>query len=160
MLALAAAGLIVAGYLTMVQLGALASAWDPVFGQRSTREVLELTRPVPDALAGVLAYGTEVVLLLARRGRLLLGLVLTAGGLASIALIIIQPAVVGAWCALCLGSAALSLVCSWRSATTKPQAPSRRSASPSTGCAPCSPTSRTDRSRRWRQVGGPVAGRL
>jgi len=110
MLALAAAGLIVAGYLTMLQLGALASAWDPVFGQRSTREVLELTRPVPDALAGVLAYGTEVVLLLARRGRLLLGLVLTAGGLASIALIIIQPAVVGAWCALCLGSAALSLV--------------------------------------------------
>ncbi len=110
MLALAAAGLIVAGYLTMLQLGALASAWDPVFGQRSTREVLELTRPVPDALAGVLAYGTEVVLLLARRGRLLLGLVLTAGGLASIALITIQPAVVGAWCALCLGSAALSLV--------------------------------------------------
>lgn len=158
MLALAAAGLIVAGYLTMVQLGALASAWDPVFGQRSTREVLELTRPVPDALAGVLAYGTEVVLLLARRGRLLLGLVLTAGGLPSIALIIIQPAVVGAWCAL--SAPPRSPSCSWRSATTKPQAPSRRSASPSTGCAPCSPTSRTDRSRRWRQVGGPVAGRL
>lgn len=110
MLTLAVAGLPVAGYLTLVQLSALASAWDPVFGDHSTRAVLELTRPVPDALAGVLAYATEVALLLARRGRLLLGLVLTAGGLTSIVLIVIQPAMVGAWCALCLGSAALSLV--------------------------------------------------
>jgi hypothetical protein len=110
MLTLAVAGLLVAGYLTLIQLGALASAWDPLFGHHSTHAVLELTRPVPDALAGVLAYATEVALLLARRGRLLLGLVLTAGGLTSIVLIIIQPAVVGAWCTLCLGSAALSLV--------------------------------------------------
>lgn len=109
MLALAITGLLVAGYLTLVQLGALAGARDPIFGEHSTRDVLELTHPVPDALAGVLAYATEVVLLLAHRGRLLLGLVLTAGGLASVALIIIQPAVAGAWCALCLGSAALSL---------------------------------------------------
>lgn len=109
MLTLALGGLLVAGYLTLVQLEMLTGVWDPVFGPSSTRKVLDLTRPVLDALAGVLAYATEVVLLLARRGRLLLGLVLSAGGLTSIALIIIQPAVVGAWCALCLASAALSL---------------------------------------------------
>ena len=109
MLALALSGLLVASYLTLVQLAALASVWDPIFGPHSSRAVLDLTHPVPDALAGVLAYAIEVVLLLARRGQLLLGLVLSAGALTSIALIIIQPAVVGAWCALCLASAAISL---------------------------------------------------
>ncbi|HEY1539027.1 MAG TPA: vitamin K epoxide reductase family protein [Solirubrobacteraceae bacterium] len=72
--------------------------------------MLDLTHPVPDAAAGVIAYATEVVLLLTRRGRLVLGVVLAAGAITSIALIIIQPAVVGAWCTLCLASAALSLV--------------------------------------------------
>ena len=109
MLLLAVGGLLVAAYLTLVQLDVSIGAWDPIFGPASTRQVLDLTRPVPDALAGVLAYATEVVLLLTRRGRLLLGIVLCAGGLTSVALIIIQPAVVGAWCALCLASAALSL---------------------------------------------------
>lgn len=101
MVALAAAGLLAAGYLTLVQVGVPAAAWDPVFGEHSARDVLELTDPVPDAAAGVAAYATEVVLPLARRGRLVLGLVLAAGGLTSVALIIIiRPAVVGAWCLL------------------------------------------------------------
>lgn len=86
------------------------SRWDPLFGTHSTQRVLDLTHPVPDAAAGVIAYATEVVLLLTRRGRLVLGVVLAAGAITSIALIIIQPAVVGAWCTLCLASAALSLV--------------------------------------------------
>ncbi len=139
MLTLAVTGLLVAGYLTLVQLGPLASAWDPLFGAHSTRAVLELTQPVPDALAGVLAYATEVALLLARRGRLLLGLVLTAGGITSLALIIIQPAVVGAWCALCLGSAALSLMLlglGHREATDALTALRE----PRHGCAPGSPS--------------------
>jgi Vitamin K epoxide reductase family len=109
MLPLAAAGLLIAGYLTLVQLDVLAPAWDPLFGTPSTQRVLELTHPVPDAAAGVIAYATEIVLLLTRRGRLVLGVVLAAGAITSIVLIVIQPIVVGAWCALCLASATLSL---------------------------------------------------
>ena len=58
--------------------------------------MLKLTDPVPDALAGVLAYPSEIARLIARRGRLLLGPVLGAGGLTSIGLVVIQPAMVGA----------------------------------------------------------------
>lgn len=105
---LAAAGLLIAGYLTLVQLDALASVWDPLFGADSSRAVLNLTHPVPDAAAGVLAYGVELVLLFARRARVVLGLVLLAGGATSVALIIVQPTVAGHWCALCLASAAVS----------------------------------------------------
>lgn len=108
-------GLAVASYLTLFQLGVLDEVWDPWFDSPT---VLELTAPVPDAAAGVLAYGTELVLLgLGGRDRwrslpwacLALGAVLTCGAAVSVALIIIQPAVARAWCALCLVSAALSL---------------------------------------------------
>lgn len=106
--ALAAVGLGVAGYLTLVQVGALSSVSDPLFGSASSRSVLDLTAPVPDAAAGVVAYGTELVLLLARRTRVLLGLILIAGGATSVALILIQPTIAGSWCTLCLVSAAVS----------------------------------------------------
>jgi hypothetical protein len=108
MLALAALGLAIAGYLTLVQIGALGSPWDPLFGSASSRSVLDLTAPVPDAVAGVVAYGTELVLLYLRRARVLLGFILLAGGATSVALILIQPTIAGSWCALCLGSAAVS----------------------------------------------------
>ena len=113
--ALAFAGLLVALYLTLYQLRLYDTVWDPFFDSRT---VLDLTWPVPDALAGVAAYGTELVLLaLGGRDRwrslpwacLALGAVLTAGAVVSIALIIVQPTVAGAWCTLCLTSAALSL---------------------------------------------------
>jgi len=113
---LAFGGLLVAGYLSLFQLGVFDSAWDPFF---DPRPVLELTEPLPDAVAGVLAYGAELVLLAIggpERWRtapwtcLALGLVLSAGAVVSIALIVIQPAVAGAWCTLCLVSAALSLL--------------------------------------------------
>jgi len=118
LLVLAAAGLAVATYLTLYQVGVLAEPWDPIFGAASSRTVLDLTEPVPDAAAGALAYATEVVLLLiggADRWRtmpwtcLALGAVLSAGAVTSVALIVTQPAVAGAWCALCLLSAAISL---------------------------------------------------
>lgn len=119
LLALAAAGLAIATYLMLYQLGAYASVWDPIFGGRATRTVLDLTAPVPDAAAGVIAYATEIGLLAlggAARWRsmpwtcIALGVVLVTGAVVSIALIIVQPALAGAWCALCLGSAAVSLV--------------------------------------------------
>jgi hypothetical protein len=113
--ALAASGLLVAAYLTLYQWGAW-GVWDPFFDSRS---VLDLTHPVPDALAGVMAYATELVLLaLGGRDRwrslpwacLALAAVLTGGAVVSIGLIIVQPTVAGEWCTLCLVSAALSLM--------------------------------------------------
>ena len=111
---LAFAGLVVASYLTLYQWGAWA-AWDPFF---DATKVLDLTAPVPDALAGVAAYGAEL-LLLALGGEdrwqrlpwacLALGAVLSIGAVVSIALIVIQPTVAGGWCTLCLLSAAISL---------------------------------------------------
>ena len=111
---LALAGLIDALYLTLYQWDAW-SVWDPFFNSST---VLDLTHPVPDALAGVLAYAAELLLLsLGGRDRwrtlpwtcLALGAVLSAGATVSIALLVIQPAVAGTWCTLCLLSAALSL---------------------------------------------------
>jgi hypothetical protein len=114
--ALALTGLCVALYLTLYQWELYDTVWDPLFDSPT---VLHLTDPVPDALAGVAAYGAEL-LLLALGGRdrwrslpwvcLALGAVLASGAVVSIALIIIQPTVAGAWCLLCLVSAVLSLV--------------------------------------------------
>jgi hypothetical protein len=111
---LAFAGLLVAGYLTLYQWDAW-PVWDPFF---AAEKVLDLTKPVPDALAGVAAYGAEL-LLLALGGEdrwqrlpwacLALAGVLTMGAVVSIALIVLQPALTGTFCTLCLVSAALSL---------------------------------------------------
>jgi hypothetical protein len=113
--ALAAGGLLVALYLTLYQWDAWTNVWDPFFDSRT---VLDLTHPVPDALAGVAAYGTELLLLALGGGDrwrslpwacLALGAVLAAGAIVSIGLIIVQPTVAGDWCTLCLASAAISL---------------------------------------------------
>jgi hypothetical protein len=111
---LAFAGLLVALYLTLYQWGAW-PVWDPFF---AAEKVLDLTKPVPDALAGVAAYGSEL-LLLALGGEdrwqrlpwacLALGAVLATGAVVSIALIVLQPALTGTFCTLCLVSAVLSL---------------------------------------------------
>jgi len=107
---LALAGLAIAVYLSLYQLGFLSTPWDPFFGRRVDR-VLDLTAPVPDALAGVIAYASELVLLaIGPRlwARLALGGVLVSGLGVSIVLIVIQPTLVGDWCTLCLCSAGLS----------------------------------------------------
>lgn len=112
---LAGIGLLVALYLVLYQFRLYDSVWDPFFDSKT---VLDLTWPVPDALAGVLAYASEL-LLLALGGRdrwrslpwvcLALGAILVTGAVVSIGLIVVQPTVAGAWCFLCLVSAALSL---------------------------------------------------
>lgn len=111
---LAFAGLLVATYLTLYQFRFYDTVWHPF----DAPKVLDLTFPVPDALAGVLAYGLELALL-AVGGRdrwrslpwacLLLGAVLAGGAVVSIGLIVVQPTVAHAWCLLCLVSAVLSL---------------------------------------------------
>lgn len=116
LIVLALAGFGIAAYLTLFQVGLLHSPWDPFF---DPRRVLELTAPVPDAVAGVLAYATEIVLLSVGRADrwrttpwacLLLGVVLSIGVVVSVALIVIQAVVAHAWCTLCLASALLSLL--------------------------------------------------
>ena len=119
-LALVGAG--VATYLTLFQLGVLSTVWDPFFGD-GTRAVLNSklseSLPVPDALLGALAYVVDCVMELVgddERWRtrpwavVVLGANVCMAGLVSIALAIIQPVVIGAWCTLCLTSAALSVV--------------------------------------------------
>lgn len=117
--ALAVLGACVAAYLTLYQVGVLANAWDPVFGSASTRDVLDLTSPFPDAALGVVAYAAEVALCFVggpARWRTLpwaplaFGVVIAAGAVTSVGLIAVQAIVVGSWCALCLVSAGLSFV--------------------------------------------------
>jgi branched-subunit amino acid ABC-type transport system permease component len=112
---LAGTGFAVALYLALYQLHVYDTVWDPWLDSPA---VLGLTEPVPDAMAGVLAYGAELILLALggpERWRthpyvcLALGAILVCGAVASIALIIVQPTVAGAWCLLCLVSAGLSL---------------------------------------------------
>lgn len=116
LIVLASTGLLVAAYLTLSQLGIVSSVWDPFFPNGSPR-VLHLLEPVPDAALGALAYATEIVLsLLGPADRwhtapwtvLALGFVILSGALVSVALLLIQPLVAGAWCTLCLPSAGIS----------------------------------------------------
>ena len=110
---LALAGLAVATYLVLYQFRLYHHLWDPFDAEK----VVDATFPVPDAFAGVLAYGAELLLLAlggADRWRslpwacLALGAVLATGVVVSVALIVLQPTVIGAWCGFCLLSAALS----------------------------------------------------
>ena len=119
--ALALVGAGVAGYLTLVQVRVLASAWDPFFGsgcERVLHSSFSEALPVPDAGVGAVAYLVEIVLALAgssdrwrRRPWLpLLFEALVLGTAASgIALTVLQVAVVHHFCTLCLASAAVSV---------------------------------------------------
>ncbi len=115
----AALGFLVAGYLSLVQLGVL-PAWDPVFG--TTEDVLHSwvsqLFPIPDAVLGAGIYLAEVVLALVGgpdRWRTAPWLALafeaallaTAG--AGLALTAVQAFVLGEFCLLCLVQAAIGV---------------------------------------------------
>ena len=126
----AACGLAIATYLTLVQVGVVARAWDPLFGPASSGRVLRsaLARalPVPDAAVGALGYALEVALALAggpdrtragTRVALAYGVVAALLGVAALFLAAWQGAVLRSGCTLCLCSAAISVaiaVASWR----------------------------------------------
>src|SRR3954449_13327904 len=101
MRALAFAGFAIATYLTLYQLGAYDDVWDPFFDARA---VLDATHPFPDAAAGVVAYGAELVLIGRREpfARMALAVILATGVFVSIGLIVAQAAIIGDWCSLCL----------------------------------------------------------
>lgn len=111
--ALALAGLCVSAYLTLFQVGIIPGVWDPFFASPRVLTFLGF----PDAALGVLAYAIEVVLLFVggrERWRtvpwtvLALGVVILSGAIVSVLLILMQAFLVGAWCTLCLASAAIS----------------------------------------------------
>lgn len=114
-------GWLVSRYLATFQLGYLASAWDPFFGE-GTRRVLNSNMshmwPISDAGLGTVAYTFEFLMgymgsparwrtmpwMVAFFGVLVIPL-----GLTHILLVISQPVVVGQWCTFCLLAAAIML---------------------------------------------------
>jgi len=124
--AIALLDFVIAGYLALYQAGVLQTVWDPVFGTQS-QAVLEseISKAFqrwlhfPDAGLGAVAYLAETVLGLigsTRRWRtlpwlvMLFGLNAAAVTLVGLALIVVQAAIVNAWCLLCIATAVLSLV--------------------------------------------------
>ena len=118
---LALCGCWVAVYLTLYQAGLFQTVWEPFFGTGS-RTILHSAvarfLPIPDAALGALAYLLEAACGLlggTARWRTAPWLVLAYGGLVgvlglgSVALLIAQPVAFGAWCTLCLVSAAISI---------------------------------------------------
>ena len=112
--AFACAGLCVSVYLTLYQVDAVPGVWDPFFQSTKVLEYLG----IPDAALGALAYGAEIILSLIGGNQkwrtmpwtvLAFGVVILSGALASVLLILMQAFLVGAWCTLCLASAAISL---------------------------------------------------
>ena len=121
LLALATLGLLAALYTALSQLGIVGAMVDPFFGSASSYAVThsELARllPVPDGVFGVVGYCCDLVFGAIggeRRWRtrpwvvLLFALVILALGVVSLALTILQGAVIGSWCTVCLISATVS----------------------------------------------------
>jgi hypothetical protein len=122
MIALAFVSFLAARYMAAWQLGHIDAVWDPFFGD-GTRRVLEseVSRawPVSDAGLGATTYLIEMLMGLMgdqRRWRTMpwmvagFGFVVVPLGIVSIVLVIMQPLAVGAWCFLCLFTAAAMLL--------------------------------------------------
>lgn len=125
---LAWVGFHISRYLTAYQLGHIDNVWDPFFvggpdPQNGTEEIITSSVseawPVPDAGVGALTYALEILTGLmgsARRWRtmpwlvVLFGIMIVPLGVVSITFIIIQPVILGTWCALCLIAAAAMLL--------------------------------------------------
>jgi hypothetical protein len=120
-IALAFASFLVARYMAAFQLGHIAHVWDPVFGDGSRRVLTSSVSrawPVSDAGLGAVTYLLETLMGFMgdrRRWRTMpwmvaaFGVVVVPLGVVSIVLVILQPVVVGAWCSLCLFTAAAML---------------------------------------------------
>lgn len=122
---LATVAFVISVYLGLYQWRLIPGAWDPIWGPQ-TSAVLdselshEMSRwfRVPDAILGALAYLGDVVFALAGSSRrwqyrpwlvIIFGIDVIPLGIVSALLVFAQPAVVGAWCFLCLVTAFISL---------------------------------------------------
>jgi len=121
-LALALFSFFLARYMTAFQLGHIASAWDPIFGDGTVLVLgsdLSKSFPISDAGLGAFIYLVELLSGFMgdpRRWRTmpwmvaLFGLMVVPLGVVSVVLIMLQPVVVGAWCTACLLSALFMLI--------------------------------------------------
>lgn len=123
---LAGIAFLIAVYMALYQWRLIDHAWDPVFGEQTKRvldsEVSEKMRGwfgIPDAALGALAYLGDLIYGLAGSTRrwqyrpwmvILFGIDVIPLGIVSAVLVVLQGTVVGAWCFLCLVTAAISLV--------------------------------------------------
>ena len=123
-LALVAAG--IAGYMACFQWGLVPTVWDPFFGEQSAAvlhsdvaQAMHAWLRIPDAALGALAYLGDALFGLAGSTRrwqyrpwmvLLFGLDVIPLGIVSAVLVVLQGAVIGAWCFLCLVTAGISLI--------------------------------------------------
>lgn len=121
-IALALFGFFIARYMAAFQLGHIDSVWDPIFGGQ-TEKILEsdISKAffVSDAGLGAFSYLLDALSGLIgdkRRWRtmpwmvILFGLMIIPPGVVSIALVILQPVAVNAWCFLCLLTAFIMLL--------------------------------------------------
>jgi hypothetical protein len=123
---LALVGCVISAYMALFEWGLIPHVWDPVFGRDTDRVLasdvshrLHRWFGIPDAALGAIAYLGDAVLGLAGSTRrwqyrpwmvVLFGIdVIPLGGVSAV-LVLLQATVVGHWCFLCLGSAAISLV--------------------------------------------------
>lgn len=121
-IALAFVSFLVARYMAAFQLGYIEAAWDPFFGNGTERVLTsQVSRawPISDAGLGAMVYMIEFLMGLMgdrRRWRTMpwmvagFGFVVIPLGIVSIALVIMQPLAVGAWCSPCLFTAAAMLL--------------------------------------------------
>ena len=116
----------IAVYMALYQWRLIGSVWDPVFGTQTVRvldsNVSERMRRwflIPDAAFGALAYLGDAVFGLAGSTRrwqyrpwlvVIFGIDVIPLGIVSAILVVLQGAVVGSWCFLCLVTAAISLI--------------------------------------------------
>lgn len=123
---LAMVAFFIAVYLALYQWRLVDTVWDPFFGA-GTRRVLDSDVShtmrrwigIPDGALGAVAYLGDALFGLAGSTRrwqtrpwlvILFGLDVIPLGVVSAVLVVLQGAVVGAWCTLCLVTAAISLV--------------------------------------------------
>lgn len=121
LIGLALVGFGIASYLALHQWGVVPRVWEPFFGNGS--EVIlsswvSRVLPIPDAALGALGYLLDAVSgAVGGRARwrtmpwivVLFGIAVGPLGATSILLVIAQPVLFGAWCTLCLTSAAISV---------------------------------------------------
>jgi hypothetical protein len=121
-IAMAFVGFFLSRYLAAYQLGHIPYPWDPFFAD-GTRRVLDSdvskAWPVSDAGLGAVSYMLEALSgFMGGRNRwrtmpwmvAMFGVLVVPLGIVSIVLVILQPVAVGAWCTLCLVTAAAMLV--------------------------------------------------
>lgn len=118
---LAAIGFLIAGYLTLFQVGAVDAVWEPFFGDGSRvilTSSISYALPVPDAALGAFGYLLDAVTgAIGGRDRwrtmpwmvILFGVAVGPLGVVGVMLVVFQPVLFDAWCTLCLASAMISL---------------------------------------------------